>query len=287
MANPEIYLTTNGGLNWKKVPDQPFRNLAPGSYIMLQSAILSNQSYVIKAQTSIKPVEYKVFRTEDGGNSWFSYPYPQNCSGNWKFIDSLTGWSVGGDPLEGNSTGKATDKIVKTTDGGKTWSVLINDTLFSPHYQLSDIDFYDHDNGVAVGLLGKVIRTTDGGSSWAQIESGNIQSGNPPSLNVAVINTNELLVSSYFGKIYKYEGTTGFFDDLNDKSGYETIVHNPIFDFISINIIKYPGRYEIYSIIGEKIISGELSEKINVSYLTPGIYFLCFKNYTQKFIKTN
>lgn len=58
--------------------------------------------------------------------------------------------------------------IMKTTDGGKTWTSQNSGTTLN----LNGIYFLDALTGAAVGNGGKVLRTTDGGSTWTAVTSG-------------------------------------------------------------------------------------------------------------------
>ncbi|MEK9182905.1 MAG: Ig-like domain-containing protein [Patescibacteria group bacterium] len=67
-------------------------------------------------------------------------------------VDSAVGFAVG----DGG-------KILKTTNGGQTWSVVYTgsgDIYYG-------IDMVSANTGWAVGLSGKIIKTTDGGSNWS------------------------------------------------------------------------------------------------------------------------
>lgn len=79
------------------------------------------------------------------------------------FLDTETGWSVG-------ESGGA---ILKTTDGGESWTQLVANPVTS----LYDIYFFDKDKGWAVGQNctdtgcdGIIIYTEDGGSNWTEQE---------------------------------------------------------------------------------------------------------------------
>ncbi|MCX6267575.1 MAG: YCF48-related protein [Bacteroidetes bacterium] len=73
------------------------------------------------------------------------------------FCDANTGYAVG---LEGT--------IVKTINGGTTWTVLSSGTTTS----LSSVYFTDVSKGVAVGLGGTILKTTNGGTDWMAVSSG-------------------------------------------------------------------------------------------------------------------
>lgn len=70
-----------------------------------------------------------------------------------EFIDSLTGFAVGGDAL------------LRTVDGGESWTLQNHPTL-SP---LCDISFYNDTLGVVCGQRG-VLVTEDGGLAWDFVE---------------------------------------------------------------------------------------------------------------------
>ena len=72
------------------------------------------------------------------------------------FIDDQTGWSVG-----------EYGTILKTTDGGETWSIK----EISWTFDLSDVYFPTENIGYAVGTDGFIIKSTDGGDSWSQLNN--------------------------------------------------------------------------------------------------------------------
>jgi photosystem II stability/assembly factor-like uncharacterized protein len=116
------------------------------------------------------------------------------------FIDSNTGWAVGGDgaakrtinggitwtyqrvgdrlnfecvqfvdPQTGWIVGGTFGElavIFHTNDGGVTWASQTIDIGY-PSY-LYSVDFVDSLTGWAVGIYGKIVRTTDGGTTWIE-----------------------------------------------------------------------------------------------------------------------
>lgn len=58
-------------------------------------------------------------------------------------------------------------KIVKTTDGGKTWK----DQKSPVEFHLQDISSWDENHAVAVGNGGVTLRTEDGGNTWVEVDS--------------------------------------------------------------------------------------------------------------------
>ena len=103
--------------------------------------------------------------TGDGGWVWQN-PLPQGDQITAvDFVDSYTGWAVGGWLDAWNMAGHGV--IMQTRDGGLTWH---------PQYRganrLNDVCFIDHKVGWAVGDKGTVLKTKDGGNTWQTQPSG-------------------------------------------------------------------------------------------------------------------
>ena len=76
------------------------------------------------------------------------------------FVDALVGTAVGGKGWE-NYTGTEQPVVLRTADGGATWSVqpLIDGTL-----NLYRVVMLDSQVAVAIGRRGTILRTTTGGA---------------------------------------------------------------------------------------------------------------------------
>jgi photosystem II stability/assembly factor-like uncharacterized protein len=79
-----------------------------------------------------------------------------------KFVDSLTGWVVGGDDITNSPY------ILKTEDGGTTWDTIdvAGDGI------LRGVDFINEDEGWTVGEFGVILHTTNSGETWELQASG-------------------------------------------------------------------------------------------------------------------
>jgi photosystem II stability/assembly factor-like uncharacterized protein len=139
-----------------------------------------------------------LMRTSNKGITWDSISLPAITSfKRIKFYNNQMGWLVG-------SVGKA----LQTLDGGLTWTekstgtfyglldVFIGDPthlwcgatlgriyksidaetwveIITPTTQnINKIEFYDLQNGMAVGNNGTILKTTDGGDNWTLLSSG-------------------------------------------------------------------------------------------------------------------
>lgn len=101
-------------------------------------------------------------QVELSSQTWQTLPNSPIATGRFEdlwFINENTGWVV---------ERHATEKILKTTDGGITWDVQLNS---STGITLRSVAFNNENLGWAGGLNGALLRTTNGGSSWTRIDS--------------------------------------------------------------------------------------------------------------------
>ena len=169
--------TTNGGGNW----DQIFLENPP---FPVDSVDLYGISFVNKRKgwtCAGRYPEYIESIPGQGGDTWYTkgqgYIAVTNDSGlTWqlqkkdtiydyydlKFVDSLTGFVVGGN--DRNNLGV----VMKTTNGGQTWQTILIPVQTKI---LRALEFVGNRHGWAVGRNGTIVRTTDGGTSWITQQS--------------------------------------------------------------------------------------------------------------------
>lgn len=179
------------------------------------------------------------------------------------FTNTDTGYAVG---FCGNS-------VLKTTDGGVTWTNQISVSSGSLH----SVHFPDPNVGFTVGWDGEIIRTLNSGTTWDFLTSGTSNQLN----SVFFINADTGYVVGNNGIILKTENGGGF------PVGIDS--HNPIADFLNI----YPnptngiftletslsGHLTLMDLKGliireEDVIGGKSS--IDIRPLTSGVYILKF-----------
>jgi photosystem II stability/assembly factor-like uncharacterized protein len=110
----------------------------------------------------------KVLRTTNAGVNWVVNTVPNNTV-NYRsiyFVNQNTGY-IAGRILILQPTFIAIPKIIKTTDGGISWTSVLNDS----GYTLRSINFINSNTGFAAGGLfgsgpGNLLMTTNGGVSW-------------------------------------------------------------------------------------------------------------------------
>jgi photosystem II stability/assembly factor-like uncharacterized protein len=137
--------TTDGGASW--IPQ------ASGTTISLWGVDFVNaDTGIIVGGTA--PSTVIVLRTTNGGESWLTVPSPaQSALYDVAFANDSTAVAVGWEGI-----------ILRTSDGGATWSIQANGTAS----WLSAAEFGpDGISGVAVGSFGTILRTTDAGLTWA------------------------------------------------------------------------------------------------------------------------
>ncbi len=104
-----------------------------------------------------------ILKTENGGDTWTA----QSSGVTTKLlaVDAVaasTAWAVGERDyaVEGSK-----GPILKTVDGGTTWAIQDSGTVAN----VTDIDFWDANLGLACCGAGQVLRTTDGGATWTAV----------------------------------------------------------------------------------------------------------------------
>lgn len=99
--------------------------------------------------------------SSNGGQSWTLSPTPITGRNYRKlaFTSPTVGYAVGANYNDSVQT------IIKTTDGGNTWSTLID----QPGPGLNAVAFINADTGFAVGDMGAFLTTVNGGTTWASV----------------------------------------------------------------------------------------------------------------------
>ncbi|GAO41397.1 WD40/YVTN/BNR-like repeat-containing protein [Flavihumibacter petaseus] len=171
-----------------------------------------------------------IARSTDAGQHWTSYT-------DLNFINFL--YTVECPDPNTCYAGGESGKLIKTGNGGITWSELPSNTnsrLFKItfhdnqlgyaggesgcliktsnggqtwsqlkpgiHGDIIDIRFFDNNNGIVVGRNGEIARTTDGGDHWTMI---NGHSNGVFSLTKTYIKSSQLILGLQNQSIYQYE----------------------------------------------------------------------------------
>ena len=144
-----ILKTTNGGTSWIN-QIAPYHEINRSVYFVDENVgwVLANDA---------------LFHSTNGGNTWnVQIPYSStNAFSSIKFIDSNNGWILSNDFKNQGS------QILRTSDGGTTWSPLSLGT----HRWLNEFYFEDLNNGWIVGENGMILHTTNGGVVPVELNS--------------------------------------------------------------------------------------------------------------------
>ncbi len=146
-----IKRTTDGGVSWTSiVPPQRCSH-----YYNFEFSFATQQiGYGVGSDYNINFQNGRIFKTTDGGTSWFSIRKGPTYA-NLYAVDfpenDQTGYVVGDSGC-----------VLKTTNGGATWIRQFTGTGL----RFRDVDFVNNQIGFAVGENGIFFKTTDGGNNW-------------------------------------------------------------------------------------------------------------------------
>lgn len=154
-ARNELYHTTNGGSTWETAG---LENVGSGIFDL----VFVNQTTGFIAKNG-------VMKSADAGKTWAlkfdagaDVEYYALNYNQLQFLNASVGFCAGGKTYDGNTIGN----MVKTTDGGETWT-----SLKMKMSQITAFHFLDASNGFVFNFNQEMWKTTDGGASWTKITS--------------------------------------------------------------------------------------------------------------------
>lgn len=165
-SNGQILHTEDGGTIWVKQFQTPIEGILP---IYLRCIRFASPTVGWAGTISGST---RLFGTTDGGTTWTTVPLPPESP------PKICGLSVVDENViyaSGTNEPRDPCAIVKTVDGGRTWTARSMEDHAS---SLVDILFFDADHGFVVGgktddpspghqdLTPVVLETTDGGDTW-------------------------------------------------------------------------------------------------------------------------
>lgn len=162
-ASGTIIHTTNGGADWVLQTTGTDNNII--DIFFLNRSV----GWAVYWEVSNFPFGTFVLSTSDGGANWIrsSEPEEKIFSQCIIFTDSLNGW-MGGKPYP----------IVKSTNGGETWSEAVIDSSTYSSFPVYDIKFFNSKFGYASGgvfdCCGIMWWTTNGGNYWFVADTPNV-----------------------------------------------------------------------------------------------------------------
>lgn len=182
-----IIKSTDGGNTWNAIRDQA------GSWIKGAFFINASTGFAVGGAGAI-------LKTTDGGNNWTNINSPIHTRDfNAVYFSSpSTGYIVGGNFVMFDTIASMRT-ILKTTDGGANWNVVMDE----PGGWLTAIDFVDATTGYITGDAAQLYKTTNGGSNWVrQTVQGTQWYSNLTS--VKFLNQDFGVVGGMYGEVYLY-----------------------------------------------------------------------------------
>ncbi|MGE0638484.1 MAG: YCF48-related protein [Bacteroidia bacterium] len=182
-----IIKSADAGDTWSVVSDQQ------GRWIKDAHFINSTTGFAVGGKGTI-------LKTINGGTTWAEINSPIDTVdfNAIYFINANTGFIAGGNYVEFDTL-NSTRTLLKTTDGGNSWSILINEH----GGWLNDIEFSDANTGYIVGDASTLYKTTNGGNLWTSTTVNNSQ-WYSHFTSVDFLNNDFGIISGLFGEVFIY-----------------------------------------------------------------------------------
>lgn len=115
-----------------------------------------------------------IFYTDDGGDTWKVKVEMKDLIALTRFFvfNHLEGLAVGYIKPKTKEEDIYRVRILKTTDGGKTWVTQVNEAIIHSREPGGNFYFIDFNNGWFIGDKGIIFHTEDGGRHWEPQKSG-------------------------------------------------------------------------------------------------------------------
>jgi len=169
-----IYKTADAGATWT----EQFVNRDPKAF--LDAMAFWDARRGIAVSDSVDG-QFVILKTEDGGASWNRLPasvFPPALDNEGFFAASGTNVAVLPPNHVWIGTGAAAEsRVLRSSDGGKTWSLAKTPLASGPSSGIFSIAFADARHGLVVGgdykveagAVNNAARTTDGGATWTPV----------------------------------------------------------------------------------------------------------------------
>ena len=223
----EIYTTSNGGINWTKVPGGNIPNPLPGEFGF------NNTGDVVGNTIWFGTSAGRVFRSQDAGLNWSATQTPLPAVTAVSFSDADNGLAATSDLH--NST------ISHTADGGTNWT---NITPIGGEFRLLGIEYIPNSPFILLGITKNSILSgpfetwlsPDRGITWQQISSGEII-GWPTFLDGDTGWAGEFQQLDHPTRLFKYTGSplVGLFSP-NTVEAAISVSPNPASDVFQVKV---------------------------------------------------
>ena len=293
----EIYRSTDGGTSFTRVPQSDIAPILTGEFGLVNSFGSYGDNHLWFGTN-----KNRVYKTRDGGATYQAYTVTE-ISDAWivdfAFSDTLNGICLASD---GSSIQYGT---YKTTDGGETWTKLINGgdpygtiitSVSGMAYDECGMRFWVA--GAATGSSGTAY-SEDGGTTWTTVDSIDQHTSIAFGINVGYSGNFSDGTSGTRG-IFKWTcTTTGIDNNLNQEEAISQGYPNPV-----RSLYRYQSPFlkhanvvlTVYDLTGKELeqkvynnISGHIIEDFDFSDHASGVYLLNIningKQFSQKILK--
>jgi photosystem II stability/assembly factor-like uncharacterized protein len=294
MSRSFHYATSDGGLTWFLTNRPPKIGIEYLQYV--EKDLLVGKTFFRDKDSVLN--SYIIYVN----NNWYSWdtvrcPSSSTCL---YFYNKDIGWVAGGHKWKDSAGWVSWVQFIhRTTDGGRTWIKQLDSIMNG--YSIHDIEFYDENFGMASSSGALIYITVDGGNTWKdELLIDTPQDGSPKKINdIQVVNDHTAFVVYNLQYIFKYTRPT---TSVMEKEKQElTISPNPATDYIEItgsSVILSEAKdpfFRIYDVLGVEVNCGISTPpapsqeggiiRIDVSLLSPGVYFVQVGVRLQKFVK--
>lgn len=154
-ARNELYHTKDGGTTWETAGLESVGSGIFDLYFTSPSIGFIAKNGVMKSTDSGKTWNLKFDTGAD--EEYYALNYNR-----LQFLDGNIGFCAGGKTYDGSTVGN----MVKTTNGGETWT-----SLKMKMSQITAFHFLDANNGFVFNFNQELWKTIDGGTSWTKVSS--------------------------------------------------------------------------------------------------------------------
>jgi photosystem II stability/assembly factor-like uncharacterized protein len=149
-----FFKSTDGGANWEQIMVDPGLEGFNAGFLHFIDENTGFYGASVGTETNWDPI---IIKTIDGGQSWYQV-YTDSFAGakEFYFIDHDTGYAI-------SSIIWYQNDILKTTDGGETWTI-IDDHIGT--WSFEGICMNDDGKGIIVGDAGQIYKSVDFGNTW-------------------------------------------------------------------------------------------------------------------------